>query len=119
MRAISFALTERQFLDGSKDVTRRLGWEFLKPGDRLIAARKCMGLGKGGKRHDLGVIEIVSVRREPLERMLHNPYYGLEECRREGFPDMTPWHFIDFFCSSHKGCYPWTEITRIEFRRLP
>ena len=33
MRNISFSLTEEQFLNGSKDVTRRLGWLFLKPGD--------------------------------------------------------------------------------------
>ncbi len=119
MRAISFALTERQFLDGSKDVTRRLGWKFLKPGDRLIAARKCMGLGKGGKRHDLGVIEVVSVRREALDRMLYGTDYGFNECEREGFPIWTPGKFIDFFCMSHKGCKPWSMVTRIEFRRLP
>lgn len=118
MRAISFALTTPQFLDGSKDVTRRMGWRFLKPGDRLIACEKAMGLGKGGKRKDLGVIEITRVERQPLDRMLHAIAWGREECRREGFPDMTPEQFVSFFCASHKGCLPWSDITRIEFRRI-
>jgi hypothetical protein len=47
MRNISFSLTEEQFLDGSKDITRRLGWANLKPGDRLMGCRKCMGLRPG------------------------------------------------------------------------
>ena len=34
-RNISFALTTPQFLDGSKDVTRRNGWLMLKTGDIL------------------------------------------------------------------------------------
>ena len=44
---ISFSLTTPQFRDGTKDVTRRLGWTFLKPGDRLCAVVKAMGLKKG------------------------------------------------------------------------
>ncbi len=50
MRNISFSLTERQFMDKSKTVTRRLGWKFLKPGDRLMGCRKCMGLKPGDFR---------------------------------------------------------------------
>lgn len=30
MRLLSFALTTPQFLDGSKDVTRRMGWRRNK-----------------------------------------------------------------------------------------
>ena len=37
MRNISFSLTTRQFRDGSKDVTRRVNWQNLKPGDHLMA----------------------------------------------------------------------------------
>jgi hypothetical protein len=44
---MSFSLTERQLLDGSKSVTRRLGWRMLKAGDELLAVRKCMGIRKG------------------------------------------------------------------------
>lgn len=38
MRCMSFALTEPQLMDGSKTVTRRTGWQDLKPGTRLPAA---------------------------------------------------------------------------------
>ncbi|MCA0401330.1 MAG: hypothetical protein LCH38_11000 [Proteobacteria bacterium] len=114
MRNISFALTEPQFLDGTKDVTRRTGWTFLKPGDRLRAVRKAMGLKKGEKVHVLGVIEIVSVRCEPLLNICRE----MGGTSREGFPEMTGLDFIRFFCASHKHCTPETIVTRIEFRRV-
>lgn len=47
MRSISFSLTTPQFLDGTKDVTRRLGWEKIKAGDTLRAVKKAMGLKTG------------------------------------------------------------------------
>lgn len=36
-RNISFSLTEPQFLDGTKDVTRRMGWKSLQAGVELVA----------------------------------------------------------------------------------
>jgi len=106
---MSFALTERQLLEGSKDVTRRLGWKGLRPGDIVTAIRKGMGLGKGEKQVVLGTIRIVSVTREPLCRITR------DDCRREGFPLMTPNVFVTFFCGAN-GCKPESEVTRIEFR---
>lgn len=106
---MSFALTEAQLLDGSKDVTRRLGWKTLRVGETVTAIRKGMGLGKGEKQVVLGTIQITSVRREPLF------YVTRDECRREGFPGMTPDEFVSFFCSAN-ACSPKTEVTRIEFR---
>lgn len=114
MRNISFALTEPQFLDGTKDVTRRTGWTFLKPGDRLRAVRKSMGLKKGEKLHQLGIIEVVSIRQEPLIYIIGE----VKGCAREGFPAMTGLDFIKFFCASHRFCTPETIITRIEFKRV-
>lgn len=111
-RHISFSLTERQFLDGTKDVTRRLGWKGVRSGTRLIAVRKAMGLKKGEKVHVLGPIEIVSARREPLDAITG------EDCRREGFPYLTPSGFVEFFCKAAR-CEPSTVVTRIEFRRVP
>lgn len=110
MRNMSFSLTEAQFLDGSKDVTRRLGWKFLKPGDRVRAVRKAMGLKKGERVHPLGVIEIVSVRREALEDVTHG------DVRREGFSCDCD-EFIRIFCL-HMGCPRHWPVTRIEFRRV-
>lgn len=118
MRNFSFSLTEQQFLDGSKDVTRRLGWEYLKVGDRLMGCRKCMGRKPGEPLVRLGEIEVVSVRREPLRQLVRDRTYGREECRREGFPQMGPWEFVEFFISSHAKCTALTTVTRIEFRRV-
>lgn len=118
MRLMSFSLTERQLLEGTKDVTRRLGWKTLKPGQRLKAVRKAMGLKKGEKAHVLCEIEVVSVQRERLNRIVHTRGYGQNECKREGFPEMSPEQFVEFFRKSHKGCKPETVITRIEFRRV-
>lgn len=94
---MSFALTTPQFLDGSKDVTRRFGWAFLKPGDILCAVEKGMGLKKGEKVKRLGFIEVVSVRNEPLDEITQ------DDVRREGFPHWTPRDFTDFFCRSKYG----------------
>lgn len=117
-RNISFFLTTPQFIDGSKDVTRRNGWTFVKAGDILCAVKKGQGLGKGGKIERLGMIRIVDARRERLDRMITDAAYGQDEVRREGFHDMTPSEFVEFFCASHKGVGAWTTITRIEFEHL-
>lgn len=127
MRNISFSLTEDQFLDGSKDVTRRLGWEFIKAGDRLMGCQKCQGIKPGEKIVKLGEIEVVSVRREPLDRMatsvrgVPSPLplirYGNNESIREGFPHLTGDQFVSMFCK-HMKCQPNQVITRIEFKRI-
>jgi hypothetical protein len=110
MRNMSFMLTTQQILDGSKTVTRRDSWIFLKPGDVVRAVRKCRGLRPGEKIEPLRVIEIALVSREPLSAITS------DEVTREGFPNMSREEFIAMFCASHKGCTPETEITRIEFR---
>lgn len=110
MRLISFSLTTPQFRDGSKTVTRRVGWQSLKAGDRLLAVEKAMGLRKGEHPVPLGVIEVVSVRREHIREM--DP----ADCAREGFPDMTPADFAAMF-TRHMKC-PDGMVTRIEFKRV-
>jgi hypothetical protein len=122
MRLISFALTTPQFLDGSKDVTRRMGWLKAKAGDKLCAVKKCMGFRPGESVERLGVIRLVAVRREPLRAILDDLEYGFDETRREGFPaehhNHFPSEFVSFFCRSHKGCTPDSVVTRLEFERL-
>jgi hypothetical protein len=117
---VSFSLTTPQFRARSKDVTRRMGWLKVKVGDVLMGCEKCMGRKKGEPLVRLGLIEVVNVRRERLDAMLSpmNPAYGKDECRREGFPDMTPAQFVAFFCASHKKCTPASYVTRIEFKYL-
>lgn len=120
MRNMSFALTNAQILDESKDVTRRLGWLHAKPGQWVRPVRKCMGLRPGEKLDVLrDPILIVSVRRERLDRMVTDLEYGFDEVRREGFaghPEFSePSAWVRMFCATHKGCTPETVITRIEF----
>lgn len=111
MRSMSFALTTRQFLDGSKTVTRRLGWLTLKPGDQVRAVEKGMGLQKGEHPRVFGEIEVVNVRRERLDAIED------ADCAREGFPGMTAEGFVEMFCR-HMGCQPDTFVTRIQFRKV-
>lgn len=122
MRNMSFALTKPQYLDGSKDVTRRLGWLLLKADDHIMGVEKAMGLKPGEKIVRLGESVVVSTRREPLRRMIDDLDYGFAEIIREGFADHPtikgPSAFVEFFCSTHKGCTPETVVTRIEFKRV-
>lgn len=121
-RNISFALTTPQFLARTKTVTRRCGWRKLKAGDLLQAIEKGMGLKKGERVVKLGMIRVVSARREPLRRMIDESNYGILECEKEGFPFpheySTPIPFVEMFCASHSGCTLETEITRIEYEYI-
>ena len=112
MRNMSFHLTERQLLDGTKDVTRRIGWAFLKRGDQVCAIRKGQGLKKGEKVHRLGVLTVVNHWRERLQQITYR------ECVREGFPDMTPDEFIRMFCRE-MGCEGDQIVNRIAFTFAP
>lgn len=122
-RNISFFLTTPQFVDGTKTVTRRNGWRDLKPGDVLCAVEKGQGLGKGGKVKRLGMVRVVSARTEKLRALTDNLGYGVAETTREGFPKGHPKHdpatFVEFFCKTHKGVTPETDLVRIEFEKLP
>ncbi|RTL31261.1 MAG: ASCH domain-containing protein [Rhodocyclaceae bacterium] len=112
MRRMSFSITEPQLLDGSKTVTRRLGWKTLKPGDRLLAVDKAMGLKRGERSKILGEIEILDVRREPLREITQ------DDVNREGFLHLVRHEFIEMFCQA-MSCTRDTEVTRIEFRFTP
>jgi hypothetical protein len=111
-RLMSVSLTEDQVVDRTKTVTRRLGWRFLKPGDRITLCRKVMGRKPGEYILRLVDVEIISAEREQLDLITAG------DVVREGFPDKTPAEFIAFFCASHKGCHPESTVTRIEWRYL-
>ena len=130
MRMMSFALTERQLMDGSKTVTRRTGWENLTAGTRLLAVRKAMGLKRGEKAVVLCEIDVASVRREPLCDILR------EDVIAEGFPEWQddPVSFVLMFCkhmrvaaepkvvgqeTRMRAMRPNDLVTRIEFRKVP
>lgn len=111
MRNMSFSLTTPQFLDGSKTVTRRMGWRFLKGGEHVMAVEKGMGLKKGEKVKRLGEIVIVKATQG---RLL---YMKKTDLALEGFPKMTVAEFIVFFCKANK-CNRFNFVTRIKFRRV-
>jgi hypothetical protein len=112
MRLMSFMLTPRQVVEGSKDVTRRTRWLNLKANERLQAVRKAMGRKPGEPLDRLCVIEVLDVRREPLDAIT------ADDCRREGFPEMSPAEFVAMFCK-HMGGKPDQVITRSEFKLVP
>ena len=98
MRNMSFSMTTEQIRSGTKTVTRRLGWKFLKPGDVVMACEKCQGIKKGEKVKKIRPIRVVSVNRECLVSMVE---YKGEDVR----------------CEANK-CDWYAEITRIEFEYL-
>ena len=112
MRRISFTLTIDQVRCQAKTITRRIGWDNLKVGDRLQPIEKGMGLKKGETQTLLGSpIEIVSIRKEPISAITQSDVIA------EGFPHWTTVEFIDFLCSKNK-CKPSTIVNCIEFKYL-
>jgi hypothetical protein len=109
---MSFYHTRDQIRDRSKDVTRRLGWRSLKPGDRFYAVEKGMGLKKGEKVVRLALCECVSTRREPLSAITP------EDVVREGFPGMSCEEFIDMFLRINPKMKRYQRVTRIEFKYI-
>lgn len=111
-RLMAVSLTEAQVRNRTKTVTRRTGWRMLQAGDRLTLCRKVMGRKPGEPLERITDVEVVSVRREPLDAITP------ADVAAEGFQDLTPAQFTEFFCRTHKGCAPGSEITRIEWRYL-
>ena len=107
-RNMSFSLTTDQVRIQVKDVTRRLGWWFLKPDELVNAVVKAMGLRKGQKIERICLIRIVSTRPEPLNAITD------QEVVREGFPEMGRQAFIEMFCR-HNKCAAGATVNRIEF----
>jgi hypothetical protein len=86
-----------------------MGWRNLRAGDRIMAIDKGMGLKKGQKQVELGVIEVVGAWPERLNVI------DDAETVREGFPELEPAEFVAMFCKAN-GCKPDSEVMRIEFR---
>ena len=104
-------MTTQQVRDRTKTVTRRLGWWFLKHGDRVRAVRKAMGLRKGEKTEHLAIIEVVSTQTEPL------CFITKDDCVKEGFPDFEPRDFINMLCD-HYNVHQDITVNRIEFKYI-
>ena len=111
MKRISFGLTLEQFEAGTKDVTRRLGWQTLQCGEHLLAVDRVMGFRPGQSARVLGEIEVLSVRREQLDQITD------ADVAREGFPGRDRAWFVDMFTTAQR-CQPEQLVTRIEFRKV-
>ena len=125
-RLMSVSLTEQAVVDRTKTVTRRLGWRFLKAGDRLTLCRKVMGRRQADGTVDplvrLAEVEVVDVRREHLWAITDGDIAResvdpdlFDEWWSNGQPTPTAW--VQWFCEA-MGCRPDDEVTRIEWRYL-
>lgn len=113
MRNMSFAMTTEAIRNQTKTVTRRNGWDFLRPGDLVQPVVKTQGLKKGEHVEKIGCpIRIKSVT--PFERLNK---ITPEECKKEGMRHVTPEQFILMYCMAHKrvGMRHYDFVTRIEF----
>lgn len=117
MRLMSFSLTTESMRLREKTVTRRLGWDSIEAGQLICAVEKGMGLKKGETVKRIGVLRVVSVRKEPLWKMIYDHAYGCEEVIKEGFSAMTPTEFVEMFCE-HNKVEPSRRVNRIEFEHV-
>ena len=108
MRRMSFAMTTDQIRKGTKTVTRRFGWWFLKPGDVVLPVEKSRCVRNYDLRVLRGPLRVVSVRKEPLDSI------PTDDCAREGYPEFSPQDFVDMLCG-HYRCMADKECNRIEF----
>lgn len=120
MRNMSFALTENEYCSGVKDVTRRDGWIFLKPGDHFWGVKKAQGLKKGEHQVKFHPSECISNVPEPLNDIVKRPFRdGRYEVVREGFPAWVgrEIEFVKLYVKMNGG--PENKIiNRIEFKHF-
>lgn len=117
-RLMSVAFTEDAVRNRTKTVTRRKGWKFLKPGDRLTLCRKVMGRKPGEPLVRIVDVEVLGVRQERLMDLMTGPEYAAEEMAREGFPGMSPHDFVNHYFVLAQGMKIADFVTRIEWRYL-
>jgi hypothetical protein len=108
---MSVAATTTTVRDRTKTVTRRAGWKFLQPGDRLQLVLKAMGLPKGESPTVLTTVIVVDVRRERLDAI------STADVTAEGFPSWSRQDFIAFYSAEFGVCSD-TIVTRIEWAYL-
>lgn len=108
-RLMSVAFTEAAVRSRTKTVTRRKGWAYLRPGERITLCRKVMGRRPGEPLVRVAEVEVLNVRREPLDAIT------AADVAREGFPGMSTEEFIRRFFLDAQGIQPTDTVTRIEW----
>ena len=109
-RLMSVAFTEDAVRERRKTVTRRKGWLFLKPGDRLTLCRKVMGRKPGEPLVRIAEVEVIDVRRERLTHVDVDGELELEGCGHMGSTEFIQTYF------EPQGIHALDNVTRIEWR---
>ncbi len=118
-RLMSVAFTEQAVRRREKIVTRRAGWwldrrgrRILRTGDRITLCRKVMGRRPGEPLERICDVEIVSVRREPLNQAGRGRELELEGCGQMTFTEFAAAYF------NPQGIAAGDLVTRIQWRYL-
>src|SRR5262245_59161513 len=115
---MSVSYTADAVIERRKTVTRRLGWRYLLPGDRLTLCRKVMGRRLNEPLERLAEVEVIDVRRERLilitEDDIEREAVSLAEF---GGRTPTPGDWARWFAWTF-GIRVNDEVTRIEWRYL-
>jgi hypothetical protein len=75
-RLMSVAFTEQAVRDRTKTVTRRKGWTFLAPGDRITLCRKVTA-----RRPGEPLVRVAAQRIQPSDEVTRIEWVYLEEDR--------------------------------------
>jgi hypothetical protein len=102
-------LTTQQMYDKTKTHTIRDGWWHVKAGEIVNAVEKCQGLKKGEKVVRICQIRVLSTRQSIL--LCVTP----DLCVDEGFPEMTPYEFEDFYMRHNRKIKLTTPLNFIRF----
>jgi hypothetical protein len=79
MRNMSFALTQDAYCSGAKTLTRRDGWNNLRPDDMIMGVNRCMGFKKGEHPVKFGPSIIIRAIREPITEIIRRPFRRINE----------------------------------------
>lgn len=90
MRNISFNMTTDQVIQRQKAVTRRFGWDNLKPDEHLRGVNKCRGLKPGEHPVPLAEIIVLSSQWEPVRAIIDRPVRKAKTARE--------WRAFHAFC---------------------
>lgn len=115
---IQFPHTADALLAGKQDVLRRVCSdelaEMFRPGKMHHAYDKIPRFDGAKLAH----IEIVSVRKERLSRLLEDNKYGHKEIQREGGLWATPYEFVKQLSERYKTDPERMDVWRFEFKVL-
>ena len=100
----------------AQTVTRRVGMDDLKEGDLIDAVSDMWMLNHPGRIVPIARLLVVSVRDEPLNRLLQEPDYAAVEMGKSSYPPGSSLRaVIADFISRHRNMTLSSRVTRIEF----